>query len=83
MVSLWRRVTMHACVTRAHVRTPQAFFFVCVWVVPFGFCLSLSVTDNVLPGNAGACACHAAALCPVATHVCTVLQDAPYALHSM
>lgn len=30
----------------------MAFFFVCVWIVPFGFCLSLSVNDNVLPGNA-------------------------------
>jgi len=35
----------------------QAFFFVCVWLVPFAFCLSLSVTDNVLPGNAGTCCC--------------------------
>lgn len=30
------------------------FFFLCVWMVPFGFFVSLTVNENVLPGAPGA-----------------------------
>ena len=31
-----------------------AFFSICVWLVPFGFFISLSANENVLPGSIGA-----------------------------
>ena len=31
-----------------------AFFTICVWMVPFGFFISLSANENVLPGSIGA-----------------------------
>mmetsp|Transcript_196 Transcript_196/g.663 ORF Transcript_196/g.663 Transcript_196/m.663 type:complete len:201 (+) Transcript_196:151-753(+) len=30
-----------------------AFFFICVWMVPFGFFISLSANENALPGSMG------------------------------
>ena len=30
-----------------------AYFFICVWLVPFGFFISLSANENVLPGSLG------------------------------
>lgn len=30
-----------------------AFFFICVWMIPFGFFISLSANENALPGSMG------------------------------
>lgn len=31
-----------------------AFFTICVWLIPFGFFISLSANENTLPGSLGA-----------------------------
>eukprot|EP00038_Savillea_parva_P013649 m.211939 g.211939 ORF g.211939 m.211939 type:complete len:205 (-) comp25783_c0_seq1:112-726(-) len=47
-----------------------AYFVICVWLVPFGLFISLSVNDNVLPTHGGSSI-------PAASHVSSSSSQAP------